>query len=124
MGGNAYLLDEDGIDYPRNLEIHHIAKHLRNHGRWNLSRLCKMCHDLAEGHRIRYRGKFLPSLSAANVLWMKRTYDRENYDRGKLKEYWRHLDLPIPKRPDKFFLAQMTLYRGEPYPFSQGENRG
>lgn len=99
------------IDYPRHLVIHHICKHLRVHEWWNLCRLCCLCHDLAEGHRIvmvRPTGRrvILPALSLANILWLKRRYDPEHYRRQELAEHTRpRRRLPRIAHPPTWFLV-------------------
>lgn len=99
------------IDYPRHLVIHHVCKHLRVHERWNLCRLCSLCHDLAEGHRIvivRPTGRrvVLPSLSLANILWLKRRHDPEHYRRAELAEHTRpRRRLPRIAQPPTWFLV-------------------
>jgi hypothetical protein len=100
------------IDYPRHLVIHHITKHLRRHERWNLCRLCCLCHDLAEGNRIvivRPTGRriVLPTLSLANVLWLKRLHDPEHYDRRELAQHTRpRRRLPRVATPARWFFDQ------------------
>jgi hypothetical protein len=104
------------IDHPRWLETHHIAKQGRVHETWNLSRLCRRCHDLAEGHSIRHNGELLPKLTAANVLWLKSMHDWPHYDRPALRERWRTLDLPLARQPEEFFWDQYERNRGTSYP--------
>ncbi len=87
------------IDYPEWLEIHHIIKRGRRHDRRNLARLCKLCHDLAEGHRVRHDGELLPTLNMANVLWLKRYCDSWYYERSFLKMiYGKALPRAVPAR--------------------------
>lgn len=99
------------IDYPRHLVIHHILKPGRIHAAWNLARLCSLCHDLAEGLRVavvvRGRRRILPRLTLANVLYLKRQHDRQQYDRRELQEHTRAgRRLPRPARPAAWFLRQ------------------
>lgn len=104
------------IDHPRWLEIHHIAKQGRVHETWNLSRLCRLCHDLAEGMSIRHDGLLLPNLTAANVLWLKSMHDWSHYDRLALYSHWRTMDLPMARQPEAFFWDQYERNRGTSYP--------
>lgn len=105
------------IDFwPRRLEIHHIAKFNRKHGRWNLSRLCSMCHMAAEGESIRIDGVLIPKLKPEHVFWLKHRHDEENYDRTLLGEHWYHLDLPQERRPPSWYEKQYLRLQGHRYP--------
>lgn len=56
------------------LQAHHLVKRSRRvcHERWNLLRLCRRCHDLAELHQIRECGVLLPKLAFGICLTLKR----------------------------------------------------
>jgi len=100
-------------EYPISLEIHHIAKLGRKHERWNLCRLCKLCHDLAERHTIRLRsGLVLPKLEHEHVLWLKSHRDHANYKRAELQKVWRRGKVPRCKRLPKWFTEQFAINRG------------
>jgi len=107
-------LRADGIEYPRRLVIHHIVKPGRVHQRWNLARLCSLCHDLAEGYRIvvvrGQRRQILPRLELGNVLWLKRRHDAEHYDRMALQRHTRAgRRLPRGKIPAGWFFQQTGI---------------
>lgn len=99
-------------DEPRKLEIHHIAKHLRLHEVWNLSRLCQLCHRVAEGERVKYEGVVIPALKAEHVFWLKQHFDRKNFDLQRIRDQWRvglpNDPIPIPG----WFQRQHTRFRG------------
>lgn len=102
------------------LDIHHMAKLCRKNGRWNLARLCRMCHDLAEGKCVKARvhtgGELvrLPRLAAENVMWLKGMFDSKNYERGKLQEYTARL-LHRSVRPAGYFEIQFATRRNRYY---------
>ena len=104
------------IDYPRKLEIHHIAKMGRLHEDWNLSRLCKLCHDLAEGHLVRCNGELLQTLKPKHVFWLKSRIDPRHYDRSRIVEQWRVGRPEKAERPPQWFCRQWERWRGQPYP--------
>lgn len=102
--------DETEMRWP-GLVTHHIAKLGRVNERWNLARLCHLCHLLAEGEivaimRVGQR-VMLPNLTTANMLWLKRRNDTEHYDRAMLQGVWRAGKiLPRTKKPARWFLVQ------------------
>lgn len=99
-------------DDPRKLEIHHIAKHLRLHEIWNLSRLCQLCHRVAEGETVKYRGVPIPSLKPQHVFWLKQKFDSKNFDIQRIRKQWR---AGVPDDPcdiPKWFKRQHLRYRG------------
>ena len=99
-----------GLDHPRHLEIHHIyGASGRKHWRENLSRLCRLCHDLAEGHQIRWFGKPLPRLSLSNVLWLKRENDEEHFKPERLRELALSFYVPEPEELPEWFLREREL---------------
>lgn len=110
--GNTPLLT-----YPRSLEIHHIlgGSARRPHDPRNLSRLCKLCHDLAGGATIRLLGhppgvtKPLPNLRLDHVLWLKHKADPEHYDR-KFLNGLRSRALPPMRSTPTWFTEQRTRF--------------
>ena len=107
---------QDGkIDCPRDLQTHHIAKFQRRHEDWNLSRLCHLCHDLAEGHQIAIErnGKrfVLPKLKAEHILFLKHWHDRENWNPVELQKVWRARKMPSLFPPPEWFRVQWALHR-------------
>jgi len=106
-----------GIDYPRDLENHHIVGASgRVHIRQNLSRLCTMCHDLVEGDCIRSEsGDQMPRLTLENVLWLKMVFDPDWYDPSVI-ERLRHQAVDEPLRPPIWFETEFTRFRLKGYP--------
>lgn len=98
------------IDYPRWLERHHIVKSCRIHALWNLTSLCKLCHDLAEMHTVRHELEPLPYLRMEHVLWLKQHFDHENYDVESMQRYSIRR-LPEPESPPKWFLDQLLWHK-------------
>jgi hypothetical protein len=72
-----------GLIYPRWLDNHHIIGGAsRLHFRWNLARLCGLCHDLFHGANVvldlpgrSLEDRTLPNLTLANVCWLKQYHD-------------------------------------------------
>jgi hypothetical protein len=98
----------DGIDYYPWVETHHIQKRGRVHERWNLARLCKLCHDLTELHKIMHQGERLPNLTLEHTLWLKKHFDPDHYERPMLLRWSRTSFLPTAKRPPAIF-EQLTI---------------
>ena len=67
----------EGLIYPRKLANHHIVGGSgRKHERWNLARLCRLCHDLYHGATVRLDGgEALPNLTFENICWLKKFHD-------------------------------------------------
>ena len=107
---------DSAIDYWRHLEIHHIAKMGRVHEDWNLSRLCKMCHDLAEGHSIRVDGELLPKLLPKHVFWLKSRIDPRSFDMERLVKQWRVGRPDEPEEPPQWYWEQFKKWQGCSYP--------
>lgn len=79
------VVDEDGVEYYRTLQNHHIVGGAgRVHCRENLARLCSLCHDLYHGARVAHNKGYLPRLQFNHVLWLKETIDPIFYDRKRL----------------------------------------
>jgi hypothetical protein len=72
------------------LDCHHIVKPGRAHEATNLIRVCRRCHQLAEGSAIpgNINGvKYLwPKLTIENVIWCKMLEDHESVDLLRLSE--------------------------------------
>jgi len=103
------------MDY-RRLEIHHICKLGRKHEGWNLSRLCKQCHMLVEGHSLRDgSGELLPVVSNENVFWLKQFCDASVYDWEQIVQNWRAGVPNLPEKPDAWFAEQYQKSRSK-YP--------
>jgi len=100
--------DDTGMRWP-GLETHHLIKPGRRNERWNLARLCHLCHMLAEGERVtivhRQRRVALPKLDLAHLLWLKRRLDPKHYDRRAMASASLRL-LPRPKKPPAWFNRQ------------------
>jgi hypothetical protein len=103
---------KDGIDYGHWLEIHHLQKRGRAMQRWCWAMLCKLCHDLAEGHTIKHQGERLPNLSLENCLWLKRYHDPEHYDRAELLAHSRSRFLPRAQKLPEYFGVLQALNCG------------
>lgn len=72
-----------------NLTTHHIigGRGGRSNEPCNLLRLCSSCHDLAEKRSVRgLDGKLLPVLTESNCLWLKKTFNPNEYDPERLQE--------------------------------------
>jgi len=103
----------DGIDYCRQLEIHHILRGCsRVDDRRNLSRLCTMCHALAGNASIRVADRLLPVLKLDHVLWLKHIHDV--LDRVFLRTIGVKSWLP-PSRPPPLLLKRLYLGRHDHY---------
>lgn len=92
------------------MEIHHIVKPGRKHERWNLARLCKVCHNAAENMRVRVKERWesselvlVPQLTMANVLWLKKVFDAENYDRPAMRRQLMKHWMPNAIKPPSWF---------------------
>jgi len=95
------------IDYPRWLETHHIVKRGRSDSRANLSRLCKLCHDVVEGLQVRLaNGERMPPLPLSAVLWLKSRWDAEHYDRPLLAALAGRA-VPRATRPSEWYMRQL-----------------
>ena len=92
------------IDYPRHLEIHHLVGGAARtpHDRRNLARLCKLCHDLAEGLTVRWVGRIIPNLRLDHRLWLKHRSDREFYNKRFLRTLRPKVMPPLRKPPAWF----------------------
>jgi hypothetical protein len=65
-----------------------------------LNLLCSFpCHQLAHNATIKVDGKPLPKLTMANMLWLKRKFDPENYDPEWIASLWLGGMLPEPEEP-------------------------
>lgn len=72
--------------------------------------LCPLCHGLLHG--TRYAGApDAVRLTLANLLWLKRTIDPENYDRKFLKAHSVQ-NLPRAARPPKYYAEQYQARTG------------
>ena len=88
------------------LENHHIIKTGRSDEELNLLRLCRRCHKLAEGERIRDdEGNLLPHITLAIALTLKMESDIEHWRPKRLEEL-RHSCLPNPEPIPAFFLRE------------------
>lgn len=113
--GDWYGQPMDGIDYCRKLETHHIRRGIsRVDDRRNLSRLCKLCHDLAGNASIRVNGKLLPRLDLHHVLWLKNSHDGP-VDRKFLMSISSPPWLPWSRKPLRFW-QRIYLSRHTHYP--------
>lgn len=106
-----------GLEYPRNLENHHICSGAgRVNVRENLARLCKLCHDLYHGARVRVDGSLLPQLTFENLLWLKREFDVRNYNPVMLAKF-RHRNVhdpePLPAWQVAEYRRRMFFYPSE-----------
>lgn len=90
------------------LATHHIIGGAgRSDERCNLSRLCLVCHERAEGQPFGISVGGGPTvrlgpLTLANVLWLKMKRDPEHYDRGRLADLAHRKVLPRACRPREF----------------------
>lgn len=86
----------------RDLHVHHIlgGRVGRPDDRRNLLRLCRTCHGLTHGDRLRgASGDFRSGLSLANILWLKQESDPQWYDLNWLQQTNGKLRLPDPIPP-------------------------
>ena len=87
------------------LHSHHIIGGAgRSDIRENLSRLCLFCHERAEGTTVcitTHDGRTLrlKPIPLENVLYLKKRYDPEHYDRKRLAELAHKQTLPRAVRP-------------------------
>lgn len=74
----------------------------RVHDRRVLVFLCNGCHRLEHGERVKPAGMncYLPGITLANMLWLKREYDPEFYDLEFLRQTSIRKDLPEPAEPE------------------------
>ena len=68
------------------LETHHLIKSGRAHEGCNLLRVCRRCHNLAEGLDVREGGVILPKLSLGASLTLKRFREPEEWNPDRLRE--------------------------------------
>ncbi len=89
---------------PVKLENHHIVGGSgRKHARWNLARLCSICHRVHHGDRIRLSsGELLPSINRGQVLFLKRAHDSTWFDVTKLDSIAIGV-MPSIEPPNKFY---------------------
>jgi len=92
---------------PTNLENAHIfgGHGRRKNDRRAVNRLCNLCHRLSHGATVRVRGKDLPKLTLANMLWLKREFDPKYYDPVYLARIagWAGPEsLPDPTEPERW----------------------
>lgn len=93
---------------PCPLVIHHIQRGpARKHDRRNLARLCDRCHRTHHGDRFKLdSGEYLPPLTTANILWLKRDVDANSYDKPYLDSLkW---VLPEPEELHEWYTSQWT----------------
>lgn len=96
-------------EHIRHLEVAHIVGGPgRKAERWAIIRLCKLCHMLAHGERIKLDGVYLPKLTMANLLWLKAEADPEGCDMAALAASYFKRRLPEPEQPDRWFLDQRS----------------
>ena len=80
--------DRDPPDWyhaPWFLQRHHIVNKPRVEDRRAVILLCPVCHGRIHGERYRESQGWALTLPAQ--LWLKRTYDRDFYDRGFLRKH-------------------------------------
>lgn len=101
------------MDY-RRLEIHHISKLGRKHEGWNLSRLCKMCHMIVEGHSVRRgNGEYYPKVSNEHVFHLKKFMDAKHFDFEAIVSSWRNGRPEKPAMPHTDYAEQYKRNRGK-----------
>lgn len=72
--------------------------------------MCPLCHGMSHGERYTpMRG--VPGLTVANLLWLKRRFDREHYDRDKLQRCCVGR-LPRPSQPPLWYRREYARRRG------------
>ena len=93
------------------LERAHIVNHPRIEDRRCVVILCSCCHRAY--HDKGLNGYELPIVTVGNMLWLKRTFDREYYDRTFMRKY-SVSSLPAcevpPKRVMEAFLSRNVGY--------------
>jgi len=96
------------------IERAHIVSNPRAEDRRAVILLCTMCHMVQHGHQLVLPGCTVIKPDINNMLWLKRRFDPEYYDRAFLK---RHIIgcLPFSRTPPKEVLAAYRERRGE-YP--------
>ena len=98
--------------FPRKLEIHHIVKSGRSDERCNLFRACQRCHDIIEGHCCgQPSGGRYPRIELEHVLYLKRIFDRRNYNRLRLTILAGRATLPRAMKPPKIYYFEFCITR-------------
>lgn len=75
-----------------------------------LSPLAHMLHSV-KPRSITVLGKRYPSLTNANVIWLKQRFDPANYDPEFIEHYWTGVP-PIPEPPAEWYSQQMLDNQG------------
>lgn len=74
--------------------------------------LCRLCHARFGGAQIsQCPGNDWPALTVGNLLWLKKTFDPENFDRAFLRRYSVHR-LPRALRPPLVYRLEYFKRRG------------
>ena len=66
------------------IERAHIVSQPRRRDTRHIVLLCSRCHRLSHGDRFRVGGDYLPQLSQANLVELKRVRDATRYDRASM----------------------------------------
>lgn len=72
--------------------------------------LCPLCHGLSHNERYAAAPDAV-RLTVANLLWLKRVFDPENYDRKFLQDHAVQ-KLPRAARPPKYYADQYVARTG------------
>lgn len=107
---------DDAVKYPRWLEKAHLLRGCnRRIDRRAIIRLCKLCHDIADGpdeptQRDR-AGVKLPKITLANMLWLKCVLDPLHFNLVWLQSI-AIKKLPEPVQPADWHLKQFKKWQG------------
>jgi hypothetical protein len=103
------------------LSTHHMVKFKRSDEACNLLRLCKRCHDLAEGLTIRERGVLYPTLRLPVCLTLKLSREPGDFDAERLRVLYGR-PLPDMQPVPEVIEAEFRRWRPwEPPAFIPGE---
>jgi len=103
--------------YPQWLEIAHIIGGAgRTADRRNLVRLCKLCHDLSHGAKVKLENKeaTLVGLPLGCLLWLKERHDPTFFDAEYLAGLLSNrrggvVQLPELVEPDSFYMRSWEI---------------
>lgn len=112
----------DGWCGPWLIERAHIVSKRRVEDRRVIVLLCSLCHRKSHGEILPgIEDEPLPAPSVGNMLWLKRTFDRRNYDVSVMRKHSVR-QLPNVSSPTSLVM-QEYVSRQDRYPLAQRMKR-